>query len=491
MQQQPDMPRAHFLAGKIALEHNDFDQAVNAFEATVRLNENYSAAWLHLARIFAMTGKFVKAEGCLNNAIATEKGNPVTYDLIGTVYRFLGQLENSREWHEKAVRRDPQNVDFLVNLANNRLYFGALDEARVLLTQALGVEPHNAQLHWLVSRTGPAQTENHVKEMNTQLERSRDDRERAWLNYACGKELEDLEQWEAAFAAYERGAVARRSTVEYNEEANSEMFEILASQFTRDWLESRTEGVADAAPIFIVGQPRTGSTLLDRMLGAHPEVTSAGELRHLGIAVRRATGLDEPIQFTPELMRAAVDADIELLGEAYRTSTDSLSGEGAHFIDKLPSNYLFMPLILAALPTARIIHIRRDPMDSCFAMYKQLFADAYLYSYDQHELARHYVRYAALMDTWRSEFEDRFFEVDYEPLVTNPEESVRGVLEYIGLSWNPACLDFVDSGSAVTTASAAQVREAPHTRSVGRWKNFASNLDPMREILVEAGLVAS
>lgn len=157
-------------------------------------------------------------------------------------------------------------------------------------------------------------------------------------------------------------------------------------------------------------------------------------------------------------------------------------------MDKLPVNYLYIPVILAALPKARILHVVRDPMDSCFAIYKQLFADAYLYSYDQQELARHYVRYARLMEGWHQEFPGRFLDVAYEDLVTDTEETLRTVCEYIGLSWQPDCLDFTASEQAVTTASAAQVRERPHSRSIGRWRQYATQLEPMRVILTEAGL---
>ncbi|MDH5617700.1 MAG: sulfotransferase, partial [Gammaproteobacteria bacterium] len=305
----------------------------------------------------------------------------------------------------------------------------------------------------------------------------------AYLQYAIGKELEDLGDWQGAFAAWSAGAVARRELVAYDEASEIELFDTLQATFAKEWLDAHRGGCADAGPVFIVGEPRTGTTLLDRMLDAHPAVTSAGEVRHFGLAVRQVTGSTELRQFTPDLMRQAAQSDLLAIGEAYVDMTSGLRLDTPHIIDKLPPNYLYLPLILAALPNARIIHMRRNPLDTCLAIFKQLFADAYLYSYDLGELARHYQRYQDLMDTWRQRFGERFIDVDYEALVGTPEETLRAVLQFIGLSWNDACLDYASRRSGVATASAYQVREAPHQRSVGHWQHFADELRPVRAAL--------
>ena len=483
------MARAHYLAALLALDADDFDVALGALKRTVKLNEHHAPAWAQLARLYLMAGEFVKAEGCLQNAVATVRDNPATHDAIGTAFRLAGNLEAARHWHERAVRRQGNHLPFLINLANVHLFFGDLAAAEELLNRCLELRPENAQVHWLLSRTANAQNVWHIEAMQDLLAEQTDPRARAYLNYAIGKEAEDLEDWQLAFDAFSAGAAARRQTVSYDEQNEIEVFDTVTDRFTREWLDVQEPGPIDAAPIFIIGEPRSGTTLLDRMLSAHSAVNSAGELRHLGFAVRRATGIDEPRQFTPELMAAIASTGASDIGVAYLESTAGLRGDAAHFIDKLPVNYLYLPLILAALPKATILHMRRDPMDACFAMYKQLFADAYLYSYDQQELARHYVRYAMLMETWRERFPGRYLEIDYEGLVTEPEETLRTILENVGLSWQPQCLDFHLDTSAVTTASAAQVRERPHSRSVGRWRKYEQELRPMYEVLAAAGLL--
>ena len=482
LQQAPQMPRAHFLAGLIALESGNRETAEHAFESTVRSNKMHAAAWARLAELYFTSGRAGMAQSALHNAVHAQRGNPATMDLIGTVFRLAGNLQASREWHQKAVDADrDRHVPYLIHLANAHIYSGDQELALEVLREAIAVDPGNGQLHWLLSRAGTADTHDHVAEMQALL--GDDPRDNSFLNYAIGKELEDLGDWDGAFAAWTAGAAARRQTIAWSESTDIELFETLESTFTTEWMQRQQSDCFDAGPVFIVGQPRTGTTLLDRMLDAHPVVTSAGETRFLGFAVRHVTGSTEPRQFTPELMRQAAEADITAIGESYVALSSTLRLDAAHIVDKLPSNYLYLPVILAAMPNARIIHMRRDPMDTCLAVYKQLFADAYLYSYDLSQLARHLKRYLRLMDIWRERFSERFTAVDYEALVRDPEATLRPVLQFIGLSWNDDCLAYFKRDSAVTTASAQQVREAPHQRSVGHWRNFAKQLEPARNLL--------
>lgn len=480
---QPNVARGHFLAALIALASKDRVTALNALEATVKLNQKHSAAWARLAELYITTGRVRRAETCLNNAVNTDRGNGRTRDLIGKVLRLAGNLDASLLWHQKAVDADENHVPFLINLANAHLFKGDRKTARQILLNCIAKDPPNAQAHWLLSRAATATSRSHIDEMNLLINDELPAQSVAYLQYAIGKEREDLEDWGGAFEAWTVGAGARRERVDFDESREIELFASLEATFTTAWFEQQNSECNNAGPVFIVGEPRTGTTLLDRMLDAHPAVTSAGELRHFGYAIRQVTGSDEPKQYSSDLMSAAAAADVTAIGEAYVNITAELRLDSAHIIDKLPSNYLYLPLILAALPNARVIHVRRDPMDTCLAIYKQLFADAYLYSYDLEELARHYKRYQHLMSVWRDRFGDRFVEIDYENLVSHPEEQLRSILKFTSLSWNPACLDYMNKDSAVTTASAHQVREAPHQRSVGRWRHFETQLQPVADIL--------
>ena len=229
----------------------------------------------------------------------------------------------------------------------------------------------------------------------------------------------------------------------------------------------------------------TGTTLIERIITSHSEVHSAGELKQFGNCVRRLADYREPTRHSPKLASLAAEIDCARLGKAYMATTRKFRGDVPRFVDKLPPNYLYIPLILKALPNAKIVHLRRNPMDACFASFKQLFADAYPHSYDQAEMARHHARYYHLMVTWRERFEGRFFDISYEETARDLEPNARALIDYLELPWEDACLHFHKQDTAVTTASAVQVRQPVHTKSIGRWRRYEKQLDVMRKTLEE------
>ncbi len=494
---EPERVGAHFLVGLTALQARERTIAYQAFATVTRLVPTHAAAWAQLARLWLGEGQMVKAGSALARAVEHETGDPLIHDLIGTLYSLLGEHATARLWFDKAVNARPQVVSFRQNLANNQVYFGETGEAESGFRAILSLDPAHAQAHWALATVRRATDTDHVQQMREQMHdlarRGRlHPRARAFFSYAIGKELEDLEAWPDAFDAFAEGAAARRQTVEYDEAAEVGLFDFLAERFDSSWLERsrHLDRFPDfPVPVFIVGQPRTGTTLIERILAAHPAVHAAGELQQLHLAMRQLSGHREPGRFSRELADRAAGLDMRSLGASYLDTTRRMHGTRPCFIDKLPQNYLHLPLILAALPQARVIHVTREPLDACMASFKQLFADAYLHSYDQGEMARHHVRYRRLMDVWRRRFGDRFIEVGYESTVGNVEATARILLSHLGLPWDDACVSFHRSGGAVATASAVQVREAAHARSVGRWRHYADQLLPMRTILTQAGLV--
>jgi hypothetical protein len=348
--------------------------------------------------------------------------------------------------------------------------------------------PNHPQAHWLVSGLRKATDRRHIETLQALVTQTRNPRGLAFLYYAMGKELEDLEAWDDAFRAFESGAGERRKTLDFDESREVAMFQAFAETFTREWLESGPAGNEDPSPIFVVGQPRTGTTLIERIIVAHSQVHSAGELRQFGHCLRRLGDYREANAVSPKLAELGATIDPGKLGAAYLQTTAKLRGDTPRFVDKLPPNYLYIPLILKALPNSRIVHVRRSPMDACFASFKQLFADAYPHSYEQEEMARHHARYFKLMDTWRERFGDRFHDISYEDTAASLEPNARALIDFLGLPWEDACLHFHEQSGAVTTASSVQVRQPAHTRSVGRWHRYEQQLRPMREALEREGI---
>ena len=483
-----DLVEAHFLVGLIALEIKQNGNAIRAFGTVTKLQPKHSAAWANLANLFVRLGQAGRADAALAEAVKYADNNPVVLDLIGTVHGQLGEQEEAGRWFARAVKKEPASVAFQINLANNRRFLDQMDEAERLLQRVLEQVPAHPNAHWLVSGLRKATDRSHVEQLEGLIKQTKNPHALAFLAYGLGKELEDLEDWHGAFSAFEAGAGARRKTLDFDESREVAMFQAFQETFTRDWLEHGAQGDEDPSPIFVVGQPRTGTTLVERIIVAHSQVHSAGELRQFGHCLRRLGDYREPTFYSPKLATMGAAVDPKALGEAYLQTTATLRGDTPRFVDKLPPNYLHIPLILKALPKAKIVHLQRGPMDACFASFKQLFADAYPHSYDQTEMARHHARYFKLMETWRARFGDRFLDISYEDTAANLEPNARKLIDFLELPWEDACLAFHEQSGAVTTASSVQVRQPAHTRSVGRWRRYESQLAPMREALEREGV---
>ena len=486
---KPDLPEGHFLVGLIALETRQTRTAISAFGSVTHLKPHHAAAWAQLAKLHFASGQTILADEALAMAKQFEGGDPVVHDLLGLIHSLQGDQDEAARWFARAVEKAPDNPQFLVNNANSEMYLGHLEEAEEGLNKALEIEPESPNAHWVLAGLKKATNFEHIETLRGLLKsRRRAPQATAFLSYALGKELEDLEEWDDAFRAFAAGAAARRQTIEFDEVGEEKMFAAMHAIFTSDWLASTTAGADSTAPIFVVGQPRTGTTLIERVITSHSAVHSAGELRQFGNSVRRLSRYRGAGRFSEELMRRGSELDGEVLGNAYIEAVRNMRGMTPRFVDKLPPNYLYVPLILMALPEAKIIHVRRNPMDACFASFKQLFADAYKHSYDQHEMARHHARYYHLMQHYREQFPGRYFEIAYEDAASNLEPHARALIDYIELDWEDDCLNFHAQQTAVTTASSVQVREPAHTRSIGRWQRYERQLQPMRQELQRQGV---
>jgi len=486
---KPDLVEAHFLVGLIATELKQHGIAINAFGSVTVLQDNHAAGWANLAKHLMITGQTARADAALEKAVQHNDGNPLVMDTISSLYGLLGDQHEALCWVERAVAKEPRSVPFLVNLANIQMFVGELDDAELSLRKALRYNPRNANSHWVLSNLRKARDYDHVHELERLVKgESRDQRSLSFLYFALGKELEDLEEWDRAFDAFAKGAAARRTTIDFDEAAEIEMYQAFANVFTNEWFDQQRAGHDDPSPIFIVGQPRTGTTLVERIITAHSQVHSAGELKQFGMSVRRLSNYQGPKRHSAALAAAGAGLSGEKLGKAYMATTAKFRGDLPRFVDKLPPNYLYLPLILNALPNAKVVHLTRNPMDACFASFKQLFADAYPHSYEQSEMARHHARYFHLMSTWRERFGDRFFDIAYEDTARDVEPNARALVEFLELPWEDGCLNFHKQDAAVTTASAVQVRQPAHTRSIGRWRRYEKQLQPTCAALLEANV---
>lgn len=376
---------------------------------------------------------------------------------------------------------------YLLGIA--RMFAGDLAAAAASFEQCLRLQPDDAPAHYMLAGVKrQTASSNHVQRLRDALARSGGVGHGApLLHYALFKELDDLGDVDAAWPMLEAGMRTRRAQVAYDPQADAQLFEWLGA--VQPGADDAVQPEPGACPIFIVGMPRSGTTLLERMLGGHPLVVDAGELRDFTFQARCMTGCPGPLDPDPSLARALGDwTDWAGLGRRYLSHTQWRARGRPFYTDKMPVNFLNLGWIAKALPQAKFLHMVRDPMDVCFSNLKQLFAPGNAHSFDLLEMADHFVRYRALMAHWHRAFPGRVLDVEYRALVTDPLGSAKRVLDFCGLPWEPGVVAIEARSDAVATASMVQVREAIHTRFLGQWQRYAVPLEPMRERLAAAGL---
>ncbi|MFT3809603.1 MAG: sulfotransferase [Micropepsaceae bacterium] len=305
------------------------------------------------------------------------------------------------------------------------------------------------------------------------------------LNYALAKEREDLGDDTGALAALMRGASRRRAMMSYRVQDDVATMRDIAAAFDETYVAGTAADPAPGGPVFVLGLPRSGTTLVDRILSSHSAVASLGEINDMALAMTRGAG---PAGSKADLVRRAAAADAAAIGADYIARTRAYGVDAPFLIDKTPLNFLYIGLIARALPTARIVHLSRHPMDSCFGMFKTLFRMGYPFSYDFGDLAAYYAAYDRLMAHWRRILPGRLIEMRYEEIVDNQERETRRLVAACGLDWQDACLDFHNNAAPVSTASAAQVRRPIYREALGRWRRLGRGLDPLRNALIAEGV---
>jgi tetratricopeptide (TPR) repeat protein len=392
---------------------------------------------------------------------------------------------------DEARRGDPSFPPTLAARAQVLTYLGRIDEAAAELKNCLARAPELAQAQWQRARLREwSADENHVDAVRREIARpGRKPNELVLLQFALHKELDDLGEHAPAWEALAEACRLRRAAIDYDEGESVQLFRALAAlppgQRTPD--AAAPAGVGPV-PIFIVGMHRSGTTLLEQMLARHSRVRDMGELYDFTAQMRYATDHHCRGVVDLELVRKSGAVDLAEVGKRYLESI-AWRAQGRDFaVDKLPSNFLNLGFILGALPRARVLHMVRDPMETCFSNLRELFSDANPHSYDQRELAGYYARYRELMAHWHARFPGRIHDLRYDALVGETETTLRGVADYCGFDFEPAMLRPGEGGGVAATASAAQVRGGVRQRRVAKWVPYAPQLAPLAQSLRQLGV---
>jgi tetratricopeptide (TPR) repeat protein len=485
---------ARMSLGNALLRSNRVADAVTAYERVVELKPDLAEGYFNLGNALQLLGRLQDAVDAYNTSLRLKPDYAKAYNNLGNALRTLGRMEEALETYDLAISR--RTIGFEAALENKALLLKALGrvaESLQTTDEALAFDPNSvAAWHIRVQLKKFAPADAEIDAMEAVLA-GREQRlcleDRARLRFALGKACLDAGDAERAFAHLSEGNRLKRSALTYDSEATARGILEIARTFTPD-LMARLAGAGDPtqAPVFIVGMPRSGTTLVEQILASHPEVHGAGELTLLrdvvgGVSVSAPEG---PADYS-RLLAQLEPRDLAFLGSRYAERLCALAPGKRRVIDKEPLNFLYCGLIHLILPNARIVHCRRNAVDTCLSCYTKPFVGELGFTYDLRELGLYYRRYEMLMAHWRTLLPPAcFIEVDYEALVEDLEGEGRRLLGFCGLEWHEACLAFHQTRRHILTASATQVREPLYRTSVGRWKSYARYLEPLLGALEES-----
>ena len=468
-----DAAEAHILLGRALQQQGRIEGALQAADTARSRASGHPGATLLAIECLLQTENHHRGIDELRSLEQSSRGHGRLLQDIGNLYSHLNLHQDAERCYGQAAGRTPGDSRALYNWATCLTALGRLEAAEQTLDRVISLAPEDHDAYYNRSTLRRQTLErNHVPELQSTLLTQSSPAARVALGYALAKELEDLGRWPESFAALRTAADTRRRVLSYRVEHDVATMAQIVGAFDADFCRPATcAGFESRRPIFIVGLPRSGTTLVDRILSSHSQVDSRGESSDLALVLMRLAG---PAADRSTLVQRATRVDPHELGRSFCARLPRTAA--ARVIDKTPLNFLYLGLVAAALPQATLIHVRRSPLDVCYAMYKTLFRMAYPFSYDLSDLASYYSAYAALMQHWRDTLGPRLIEVDYEVLVADQEPTTRRLLEACDLSWEDACLEFHRNESPSLTASAAQVRQPLYNSSVGSWRRYEREL---------------
>ena len=509
LRRHPAIPIAHNSLGNLLQEREEWQAAIACYEAALAHDSRYASAYFNLGRALLHMNDLVRAEHCLRQAAALAPGDAPIRSRLARALVELGRQEEALAETLRSVELDSGSAEIRNDAGVVHSTVGDFDAAREAYRTALALDPGFAKAALNLAKSkrfsaGPDEDEDRIR--TAVVQGAADRVTQRDLHLALGKIHDNRGEWETAFAHYERANRPFAEAAERQVEDSLALMDRMRAVFDADWFTARpaADG-ADPTPVFVIGMPRSGTSLVEQCLAAHPAVHGAGELAAIlrlateaavsagaeadslrtGVVSMKAASRPGAQASYPECVHALTAARIATFGDRYLDHLRTLAPEAARVTDKLPGNYLHLGFIATILPGAKIIHCRRDPLDNGISLYFTDFMVGHEYSNDLHAIGRQIRGMRALMAHWEAVLDGRLLVLDYEALVADPESLTRAMVSHVGLEWDDACLRPHEVARTVRTASAWQVRQPVYRRSAGRAQGYKRFLGPLREALGE------
>ncbi len=472
----------------LLVQHDREDEALRVLGDALKIDPKNVSILIQLARTQLERSNFSQAEQACRLALVEDPDNADAHVVLGEVLHETDRFPEALASYETALRLKPGSGDARMHYGICLKSVGRLEEAREQLLKAIEDNPRAIGIYANLADMEKFTPDNpRLQTMEAIMQEASDPMSERYmaLHFGLGKAYEDIGEYEKAFSHFQMGTTLKRAKLDYTETETFGFFDSIREIFTADFIANAPfEGDPTQVPVFIIGMPRSGSTLVEQIVSSHPQAFGAGEIKEFSRRIHMLRSRFPFLPKYPQMVGKFNRAHYAILAEGYLSTLRELAPNALRVTDKLLTNYYFAGMLHMLFPNAKFIHTKRNPVDTCWSAYTKLFKDDMPHSYDFGELGRYYRKYEELMAHWDKVLPPQTIKtVVYEDVVGNLEASARGMLEFLGLSWDPACLSFHQSARPVKTASVTQVRKPVYTSSVEKWRRYGARLQPLLDAL--------
>ncbi len=471
--------------GILAFKSGNHDIAEAMFTKALHVDPTYTLVWANLAQVFSVTGQLDKAKKSFKNILNMEPKNGLIWAEYGTVLTKLARYSEGKDAYLKALEFKPNSPRVHLSLGHVYKTMGDIDSSIDSYKRTIKQNNLSGEAYWsLANLKTYSFTNDEIKNMEASLDTEISDIERCQMHFALGKAYEVKKDYNNSFINYSKGNGVKKGLIKYSSKETSDKTKKVLDFFNEENINSLSNSsTQDRDPIFVLGMPRSGSTLVDQIISSHSMVDGTQELPNI-IKIAAELNNDSNDNY-PEVLSNLKNSELSALGLDYIKETKWARDSAPFFIDKMPNNFIHIGLIKTILPNAKIIDTRRDAMDTCFSCFKQFFARGQLFTYSLEDLGSYYLDYIKAMNHWHKVYGEDIYTVQYDNVINNTESTIREIIEYCELPFEDNCLEFYKSSRPVKTPSAEQVRQPIYKSGLNYWKNYEDYLKPLKKIIDE------